>query len=254
MMSRKGPRGCSALHRFKHRSMRALTPTHPNLAFADFSRWSRAQVHIFINQEFHLICQLFVWSDLRYPHVTTGTVGSGGFIRKRVGTWTAPWENKSQPLIPACNIILPQTPLFMDIGTSLFKRVIVFGRDCTFASFAASTEKQDNFYLFKISLTISWWEGTRPRAGKQPDTGDIANWWRFSSGPQRQQYIIKWLVICFVWQAGIYHFCFRGKSSQIKRERLEVPCRDRSTLIISKDALRLYVNIFVVLPLYKRNW
>lgn len=151
--------GSAVLWRFKYWSIGALTPAHPNLAFTDSSCWSRAQVHIFINQEFHLICQLFVWSDLRYPHVTTGTMGSGGFIRKRVGMWTAPWENKSQPLIPVCNLILPQTPLFMDIGMSLFKCFIAFTRGCTFASFGDSSEQQDSLHPGKKNLTILWREG-----------------------------------------------------------------------------------------------
>lgn len=160
--------GSAALWRFKYWSIRAWTPAHPNLAFTDFSCWSRAQVHIFINQEFHLICQLFVWSDLRYPHVTTGTMGSGGFIRKRVGMWTAPWENKSQPLIPVCNLILPQTPLFMDIGMSLFKCVIAFTHGCTFASFADSSEQQDS--LAKKSYN-SLTGRMRPSAGKHLNSG-----------------------------------------------------------------------------------
>ena len=44
----------------------------------------------------------------------------GGFIGKGVGIMgKAPWENKSQLEIPACNIILSQTPLFMDVGISI---------------------------------------------------------------------------------------------------------------------------------------
>ena len=116
-------------------SIRTLTRGHPNLAFVDFSWWSQAQVHIFMNQEFHLICHVFVWSDLRYPHATTETIGSGGFIRKWVEMWISPWENKSEPQIPVCNIILSQTSLFLNIGTSLFKRVVVFTFCCTFSYF-----------------------------------------------------------------------------------------------------------------------
>lgn len=97
-------------------------------------------------------------------------MGSGGFIRKRVGMWTAPWENKSQPLIPVCNLILPQTPLFMDIGMSLFKCVIAFTHGCTFASFADSREQQGNLYPGKKVLQILTGR-MHPSAGKHLNPG-----------------------------------------------------------------------------------
>lgn len=103
------------------------------------------------------------------PHVTTETIGSGGFIRKRVGMWTAPWENKSEPLIPVCNIILSQTPLFMNIGTSLFECVVVFFLPVTArsASFEDPNEQQDDLLHGDLLM-----ERTRPRAGKhlKPDS------------------------------------------------------------------------------------
>lgn len=101
-------------------------------------------------------------------------MGSGGFIRKRVGMWTAPWENKSQPLIPVCNLILPQTPLFMDIGMSLFKCVIAFTRGCTFASFADSSEQPDSFYPGKKILQIKS-QMMCPSAGKHLNPGAVVS-------------------------------------------------------------------------------
>lgn len=85
-------------------------------------------------------------------------------FRKRVGMWTAPWENKSEPLIPVCNIILSQTLLFMNIGTSLFKSVVVFTHDCTFED---SNEQEGGLHHGNLLM-----ERTRPRAGKHlnPDS------------------------------------------------------------------------------------
>lgn len=59
-------------------------------------------------------------------------MGGGDFIGKGVGIMgTALWENKSQSVIPVCNIIHSQTPLFMDIEMSLCKSDVFFIHDCT---------------------------------------------------------------------------------------------------------------------------
>lgn len=120
------------------------------------------QVHIFINVEFHLICQLFVWSDLRYPNVTTGTKGCRDFIGKGVGVMgKASWENKLQLVIPVCNIILSQTPLFMDVGISICKcdifliqitwmRKVV----CTVWSLISNKKL---FYIVKVVTCFVYW-------------------------------------------------------------------------------------------------
>lgn len=211
-------------YQFKHSS----SPAH-FVFILFFSRLTQFQVYIFINVEFHLICQLFVWSDLRYPNVTTGTKGCGDFTGKGVGIMgKAPWENKLQSVIPVCNVI----PLFMDVGISICKCDIFLVH--YFITARASEWRCDVGSLISSEMMRMLWSdlligGTCSRRGKCFNTDWLTSWWRFSSSPRRQQYIIKSLVICFVWQAGIYHLFLRRKFGKIRgRQIIKVHCADRN--------------------------
>lgn len=78
-----------------------------------------------------------------------------------------------------------------------------------------------------MSRRLNWHVQVQANA----DSLTVTNWWRFSSGPQRQQYIIKSLVVSFVWQAGIYHFSLRGNLGG--REHKSLLCKVDKKYVVS---------------------
>lgn len=130
---------------------------------------------------------MFVWSDLRYPNVTTGTKGCRDFIGKGVGIiGKASWENKLQPVIPVCNIILSQTPLFMDVGISICKcDIFLIHITCMHVGIKVlcmkSNEQQHALCENWHYPMIQRFERTYSSTGKYTGSISVTNWGRFSS-------------------------------------------------------------------------